>query len=205
MSWRQKLAEIDPPEGFIPTNKGMLPPEDLVDELTYSSYAYNRDISSRITPESWKRMMNYGFDPILNKDVIERNNAKVDAMERRYQRELAAGRVKYKRPDYMDDDHPTEGSWRKKLLWNQELLDIEYWLNYDESKDEKLDEWFEKPFLPITRATGWWLEEADDKKEIVKFLKNNRARIQKFVSQFLAQHGKINASIIVAYISQEGK
>ena len=79
MNWRKVLADLDIPDGFIPTNKGMFSPGDLVDDLTYSSYAYNRSLG--ITSEGWKKMVNYGID---DPEIIQRNNAKVDAMERRY-------------------------------------------------------------------------------------------------------------------------
>ena len=79
INWRKKLAELDVPEGFTPTNKGMLAPEDLVDELTYRSYAYNRSLG--ISADGWKKMMNYELDDV---DQIQLNNARVDAMERRY-------------------------------------------------------------------------------------------------------------------------
>lgn len=79
MNWRKILANENPPEGFIPTDKGMLTPEDLVDELTYGSYAYNRSLG--ISPDGWKKMMNYGINDV---SWIQKNNAKVDAMERRY-------------------------------------------------------------------------------------------------------------------------
>ena len=88
-NWRNNLLwdedEIPPgipSGGFVPTNQGMQTPEDLVDDLTYSSYATNRDLG--ISSDGWKRMMNYGLNDV---DVIQRNNAKVDAMERRYIRE----------------------------------------------------------------------------------------------------------------------
>jgi len=85
-NWRNSLLwnENDLPDdlpsgGFIPTNKGMQTPEDLVDDLTYSSYAYNRELG--VSSDGWKKMMNYGVNDV---DAIQRNNAKVDAMERRY-------------------------------------------------------------------------------------------------------------------------
>jgi hypothetical protein len=74
--------------GFISTNEGMMLPEDIIDELTYKNYAYNRRISDKVTPESWKRMLNHGLDPVRDKDIIEKNNEKVDRMERRFQKEL---------------------------------------------------------------------------------------------------------------------
>lgn len=79
MNWRKVFSNENPPEGFIPTNKGMFTPEDLVDELTYRSYAYNRSLGS--SPDGWKKMMNYGINDV---SWIQKNNAKVDAMERRY-------------------------------------------------------------------------------------------------------------------------
>jgi hypothetical protein len=106
-SWRQTFASdenLDVPPGFIPTDKGMFTPEDLVDELSYSNYAYNRDISPDRGSDIWKKMYNYGLDPLNSRDqiIIGKNNKKVDAMERRYQKELSLGRVKNKRPDWMD-------------------------------------------------------------------------------------------------------
>ena len=73
-NWRKILGNLDGPGGgFIPTNKGYMTPEDIVGDLTYRSYAYNRDRSPDITPEQWKTV----FGP------------KVDIMERRYQQELS--------------------------------------------------------------------------------------------------------------------
>lgn len=81
--WNENdLPDDVPSGGFLPTNKGMHTPEDLVDELSYSSYAYNRELG--ISSDGWKKMMNYGINDV---DAIQQNNAKVDAMERRYIRE----------------------------------------------------------------------------------------------------------------------
>lgn len=55
-----KLSEVD---GII----------DLVDELTYINYRYNREISPHITPERWEK--SYG--------------PQVRQMEERFQREIA--------------------------------------------------------------------------------------------------------------------
>ena len=49
-----KFSEVDP--GFIPTNEGQMTPEDIIDHLTYSNYAFNRDISPNITPEQWAKL-----------------------------------------------------------------------------------------------------------------------------------------------------
>lgn len=52
-------------------------PEAVIDELTYISYAHNRD-TSNVTPESWKKV--YG--------------PSVDAMEARYQAEKAINKAR---------------------------------------------------------------------------------------------------------------
>lgn len=41
---------------MIPTSKGPMDPLGLIDELTYSSYAHNRDVAPHITPASWARV-----------------------------------------------------------------------------------------------------------------------------------------------------
>ena len=55
----------------IPTNHGAMTPEAIIDHLTYSSYAHNRDLSPDVSPERWAKL----FGP---------SSA---AMERRYQQE----------------------------------------------------------------------------------------------------------------------
>jgi hypothetical protein len=72
MNWRKTLASEDVAPGFIPTNKGHMTPDDIVSDLTYMSYAHNRDISPDITPERWAR--------IFGEELTQR-------MERRYQQE----------------------------------------------------------------------------------------------------------------------
>jgi len=48
---------------------------DLVNELVYSNYRYNREISPHITPERWEKV--YG--------------APTKELEKRYQKEVADG------------------------------------------------------------------------------------------------------------------
>jgi hypothetical protein len=66
-----------PSEGFIPTNRGMQTPDDIVSDLTFLNYAYNRDRSPEITPERWAKV--YGPN--------------TETMEMRYQREKASGKT----------------------------------------------------------------------------------------------------------------
>lgn len=81
--WNENDIPPDTPKGdLIPTNDGFREPEDLVDDITYYSYAHNRDLG--ISANGWKKMMNYGLNDV---DMIQKNNEKVDAMERRYLRE----------------------------------------------------------------------------------------------------------------------
>ena len=88
--------------GFISTNNGQMTPEDIVDDLTYINYAFNRDISPTITPEQWAKL--YG--------------PSTDKMEHRYQQEIFDGtRPKYQKGkdgfgwDLREDwPHKKEGS-----------------------------------------------------------------------------------------------
>jgi hypothetical protein len=72
-------TNTNPGQGFIPTSEGYQTPNDIVDNLMYSSYAYNRSLG--ITPAGWLRMVNHGVkDPA----VIKKNTDTVNAMEKRY-------------------------------------------------------------------------------------------------------------------------
>jgi hypothetical protein len=102
-------TQADPGAGFVSTNKGYMAPEDIVDDVTYSSYAHNRDLG--IQPEGWKRMINHGArDPF----VINKNNAAVDAMEKRYLREQnsSMASLKTRAADISDEIPPM--SWTEK-------------------------------------------------------------------------------------------
>lgn len=61
-------------EATLETNHGPMTPSEIVSDLTYSCYAFNRRNSPSITPERWARI----FGP----------NAA--ALEARFQKELAA-------------------------------------------------------------------------------------------------------------------
>lgn len=90
----------EPGESFIPTSNGYQTPDDIVSDLTYRNYAYNRDISPDITPERWEKI----YGPVTQ------------AMEKRYQKEKAAGAT------FSSMYYPPEGvnkiykrSWRRVL------------------------------------------------------------------------------------------
>ncbi len=55
----------------LDTNKGYEYPEDMISDLTYNNYAFNRDEAPHITPKAWEDI--YGPTTM--------------AMEQRYQRE----------------------------------------------------------------------------------------------------------------------
>lgn len=55
------------------------PIANLLGDLTYRTYAHNRDTSPDITPRSWKKVFGY---------------AEVDAMEARYQADRAIQKAK---------------------------------------------------------------------------------------------------------------
>ena len=62
-NWRRKLlADLDPAPGFIPTNKGMMSEEDIFDDLSYSSYAANRDYDRTTEPYGKIPDPNYDFE-----------------------------------------------------------------------------------------------------------------------------------------------
>jgi hypothetical protein len=61
-NWRRKLAGLDPAPGFIPTNKGMMSEEDIFDDLSYSSYAANRDYDRTTEPYGKIPDPNYDFE-----------------------------------------------------------------------------------------------------------------------------------------------
>ena len=82
-----KFSEVDP--GFIPTNEGQMTPEDIIDHLTYSNYAFNRDISPNVTPEQWAKL--FGVE-------------QTKAMEHHYQYEIN----QKTRPLYMKTE---DGGW----------------------------------------------------------------------------------------------
>ena len=82
-----KFSEVDP--GFIPTNEGQMTPEDIIDHLTYSNYAFNRDISPNETPEQWAKLVG-----------VEQTKA----MEHHYQYEIN----QKTRPLYMKTE---DGGW----------------------------------------------------------------------------------------------
>lgn len=60
----------------IPTNRGPMTPEGVLDFLMYANYAHNRRISPHITPRSWKAVY-----------------PNVDAMEARFQAEEAIAKA----------------------------------------------------------------------------------------------------------------
>lgn len=62
----------------IPTNYGPLNPLEIIDRLTYISYATNRDAAPHITPNSWEKV--YGPE--------------VDSMEAQYQAEKAINQAR---------------------------------------------------------------------------------------------------------------
>jgi hypothetical protein len=80
--YQSKLSFDNP--GFIPTNEGMLEPDDIVNELIYKNYSINR---GKVSPEGWKKMLNFGLDPEKDKELIKKNNEIVDRMEKRYRKE----------------------------------------------------------------------------------------------------------------------
>lgn len=53
-AWRSWEMAMQHTEGTIPTSLGVVTPERLVSELTYSSYAANRDAG--MTPEAYASM-----------------------------------------------------------------------------------------------------------------------------------------------------
>jgi hypothetical protein len=97
-------------------------------------------------------------------------------------------------------------NWRNVLLWNTELPDdsinVDYWLGYAEDdgfgKDEKLFQWETSWEVPFSNSIHDWNKNSDHKVEVKYF-----PQILKFVKEFLKIHGKINANIVQAYISQE--
>jgi len=92
-SWHEVLAfndGLDPAPGFIPTNKGMQTPEDIVDEAGYGSYAANRDYDKTIDPYSDISNPDYDFEKSRLKwrDFWTKHghwpDEKLDRFERRY-------------------------------------------------------------------------------------------------------------------------
>jgi len=61
-SYKKVSEELNPPPGFIPTNKGMMTEEDIIDDLSYSSYAANRDYDRYIEPYSTIPNPDYDFE-----------------------------------------------------------------------------------------------------------------------------------------------
>ena len=60
--WKQVLSELDPPQGFIPTNEGMMTEEDIFDHLDYSSYKANRDYDRYTEPHGNIPNPDYDFE-----------------------------------------------------------------------------------------------------------------------------------------------
>jgi hypothetical protein len=59
---KKASEELNPPPGFIPTNKGMMTEEDIIDDLSYSSYAANRDYDRYVEPYSTIPNPDYDFE-----------------------------------------------------------------------------------------------------------------------------------------------
>ena len=98
-------------------------------------------------------------------------------------------------------------SWRNKLQWREDLLDIDYWLHYSKDRwnhNPELEEWMTDSHEVFKRAVVLWLRESDTAKEDKEYIARNETRIKKFIEDFINQHGEINASIVQAFISQEG-
>ena len=55
-------------EATLETNRGKMTPSQIVSELTYSCYAFNRRNSPHITPEEWARI----FGPSATAAMEER-------------------------------------------------------------------------------------------------------------------------------------
>ena len=97
-------------------------------------------------------------------------------------------------------------NWRTVLLWSTNLpddsIDVDYWLGYAEhdgfGKDGKLFQWETSWEVPFSSAVYDWNKNSDYKIE-----QKHYPKIISFVEEFLKLHGKINANIVQAYISQE--
>lgn len=73
-------------DAFIDEAERRVTAEELIDELTYSCYRFNREESPNVTPEQWA--------------AIFRN---VRAMEARYQRELRDARMEHMEYEHQQD------------------------------------------------------------------------------------------------------
>lgn len=78
---------IDPAPGFIPTNEGHRIPEDIVSDLTYFNYVFNRDRNPEISVDRWAHIYGEYVTKIMerryqNERNIDKNAAK-DSLETR--------------------------------------------------------------------------------------------------------------------------
>jgi len=85
-------------EATLETNHGPMTPAEIVADLTYSCYAYNRTISPDITPERWERVF----------------GSRTMAMEARYQKErqpkpVAVESASSYNPDALVEYHERRG------------------------------------------------------------------------------------------------
>ena len=100
-------------------------------------------------------------------------------------------------------------NWRKILLWDTSIIDVDYWLQYAEGSNGTslfLSEWFPSPDTPLARAVREWdSNQQDNFPDDIEYVVSNTMKIKarNFAEQFIGQYGKINGEIILAFISQE--
>ena len=86
----------------------------------------------------------------------------------------------------------------KKVL--KESVDVDYWLGYRDKPNTTQGKWETNAGHAVEKAIRQWNSDSD------ALLKDNaRSILRKFADNFIKEFGMINASIILAYISQELK
>ncbi len=97
-------------------------------------------------------------------------------------------------------------NWRKTLLWAQ-VIDVDYWLQYaHENGDPKTERWYDANnfMIPVNIAIRAWDDNyrnnEDSDYKVTEDMKNNAINFSK---EFTELYGKINADILLAYLTQE--
>jgi len=93
------------------------------------------------------------------------------------------------------------------FLWDVGLIDIEYWLQYaHENGDSIMERWYDinNFMFPVNIAIRVWNNNYRSNEDldyrVTKSMKNNTID---FAKRFAEQYGKINADILLAYLTQE--
>jgi len=98
-------------------------------------------------------------------------------------------------------------SWRENLLWDTGLIDVEYWLEYaDEQGDLITSRWYDinNFMIPVRRAIRVWNDNYKSNEDLdYRVTKGMENKTIDFAKRFTEQYGKVNADILLAYLTQE--